>query len=60
MREGDLVVRKVVDEPNKMACLISYVSTAGTRANIYCFDDRTGGAYPEVRSQPQPQYRPTP
>jgi hypothetical protein len=60
MREGDLVVRKVVDEPNSMACLISYVSTAGTRANIYCFDDQTGG-YPEVRSQPQsqPQYRPT-
>ena len=63
MREGDLVVRKVVDEPNGMACLISYVSTTGTRANINCFADQTG-SYPEARSQPQPagaqpRYRPT-
>lgn len=38
MREGDLVVRKVLDESNDKECLISYVSTEGTSPFIYCFD----------------------
>lgn len=37
MREGDLVARKIVDQANHMACLITYVSTEGTSPNIYCF-----------------------
>ena len=41
MREGDLVVRKVLDEANNKECLISYVSTEGTYPNIYCFDKQT-------------------
>jgi len=42
LREGDLVVRKVLDEANHKECLISYVSTEGTSPNIYCFDKTTG------------------
>lgn len=38
MREGDLVVRKILDEANRTECLISYVSTEGTSPFIHCFD----------------------
>jgi hypothetical protein len=38
MREGDLVVRKILDESNGKECLISYVSTEGTSPYIHCFD----------------------
>jgi hypothetical protein len=47
MHEGDLIVRKIVDEPNGKECLISYVSTQGTRSHIHCFDkDRPAQAQP--------------
>ena len=36
LREGDLIVRKIVDHANRKECLISYVSTEGTSPNIYC------------------------
>ena len=39
LREGDLIVRKVVDQANLKECLISYVSTEGTSTNINCFDE---------------------
>jgi hypothetical protein len=39
LREGDLVVRKMVDPPNRKTCLITYVSTTGTSPYIYCFDE---------------------
>jgi len=38
LREGDLIVRKIVDNANRKECLISYVSTEGTSPNINCFD----------------------
>jgi len=38
MREGDLVVRKILDESNDKECLMSYVSTEGTTPFIHCFD----------------------
>jgi hypothetical protein len=38
LREGDLVVRKILDEANQKECLISYVSTEGTSPFIHCFD----------------------
>jgi len=38
LHEGDLIVRKVIDEDNDKECLISYVSTEGTSPFIYCFD----------------------
>jgi hypothetical protein len=38
LREGDLIVRKIVDRANNKECLISYVSTEGTSPNINCFD----------------------
>lgn len=38
LKEGDLVVRKIVDTANRKACLITYVSTTGTSNHVYCFD----------------------
>ena len=38
MREGDLVVRKIVDQNNNKECLVTYVSTEGTSSNIYCYE----------------------
>lgn len=65
MREGDLIVRKVIDEDNNKECLITYVSTEGTSPFIHCADAR-GAAKPaaaagDATAQPQyrPQYRPT-
>ena len=42
LKEGDLVVRKVVDHANKKECLISYVSTEGTSPYIYCSSAKAG------------------
>ena len=39
LREGDLVVRKIVDEANGQACLISYVSTEGTSSHLHCYTE---------------------
>jgi hypothetical protein len=39
LKEGDLVVRKVVDSESKKACLVTYVSTAGTSSHLYCYDE---------------------
>jgi len=39
MKEGDLVVRKIQDSGNKKACMVTYVSTAGTSSNLFCFDE---------------------
>lgn len=38
MREGDLIVRKIIDQSNRKECLITYVSTEGTSPHIYCAD----------------------
>lgn len=38
LKQGDLIVRKVVDEASRKECLVSYVSTAGTSPYIYCSD----------------------
>ncbi len=40
LREGDLIVRKVIDEDNSKECLITYVSTEGTSPYIHCADAR--------------------
>ena len=39
LKEGDLVVRKIVDTESKKACLVTYVSTAGTSSHLYCYDE---------------------
>jgi hypothetical protein len=39
LKEGDLVVRKIVDVESKKACLVTYVSTAGTSSHLYCYDN---------------------
>jgi hypothetical protein len=46
LREGDLVVRKMIDPPNQQTCLITYVSTAGTSPYMYCFTERSGTPSP--------------
>jgi len=38
LREGDLIVRKIIDRANRKECLVSYVSTEGTSPSIYCSD----------------------
>jgi len=49
LREGDLIVRKIVDHANQKECLISYVSTEGTSPSINCFDaDSIAKAAPTV------------
>ena len=37
LKEGDLVVRKVLDMANSYACLVTYVSTVGTSSHLYCY-----------------------
>lgn len=46
LREGDLVVRKMVDPPNGKTCLITYVSTEGTSPYMYCFDEAPAAPRP--------------
>jgi len=38
LKQGDLIVRKVLDQANRKECLVSYVSTPGTSPYIYCSD----------------------
>ncbi|MEZ5542208.1 MAG: hypothetical protein R3F42_09195 [Pseudomonadota bacterium] len=59
LREGDLVVRKILDEANRKECLVSYVSTEGTSPYIHCFDrplglDAPAAAAAPVASPPPP------
>jgi hypothetical protein len=44
LREGDLIVRKIIDEDNRKECLITYVSTEGTSPFIHCADERAPAA----------------
>jgi len=44
LHEGDLIVRKVIDEDNDKECLITYVSTEGTSPHIHCADVATASA----------------
>jgi hypothetical protein len=39
LREGDLVVRKIVDMANRKACLVTYVSTEKTSSHMYCYEN---------------------
>jgi hypothetical protein len=41
LREGDLIVRKIVDHGNAQECLITYVSTEGTSPHIHCASERS-------------------
>ena len=50
LREGDLIVRKIVDHSNRKECLITYVSTEGTSPSIYCSDE-VGGS--QARTAPK-------
>jgi hypothetical protein len=50
LREGDLIVRKIVDESNAKECLITYVSTEGTSPYIHC-SDKAHGKQPAASSK---------
>lgn len=52
LREGDLIVRKILDRSNAKECLITYVSTEGTTPYIHCSDSR-------ARMQPRPIAKPS-
>ncbi len=54
LREGDLIVRKIIDEDNNKECLITYVSTEGTSPHIHCADGRSAA----TSSAAPPLYRP--
>ncbi len=47
LREGDLVVRKIIDQQNQKTCLVSYVSTEGTSPHFHCFDEQTVAGPPQ-------------
>lgn len=49
LREGDLIVRKIIDESNAKECLITYVSTEGTSPYIHC-SDKPHGKQPAASS----------
>jgi hypothetical protein len=51
LKQGDLIVRKVVDQANRKECLVSYVSTAGTSPYIYCSEMAIGSFQPPADSQ---------
>ncbi|CAK0768987.1 conserved exported hypothetical protein [Gammaproteobacteria bacterium] len=38
MKEGDLIVRKVVDNASKKACLVTYVATKGSSTHLFCYN----------------------
>jgi hypothetical protein len=60
LHEGDLIVRKIIDEDNAKECLITYVSTVGTSPHIHCADARGAPASAAPASAaPAPSYRPT-
>ena len=46
-------VAKITDTVSHKACLITYVSTAGTSAHLYCYDDGKV-ARPSPAGQTQP------
>jgi hypothetical protein len=51
LREGDLIVRKIVDQGNAQNCLITYVSTEGTSPYIFCSENK----YVAESKKPQPE-----
>jgi hypothetical protein len=50
LREGDLIVRKIVDQGNAQNCLITYVSTEGTSPYIFCSENK----YVAETKKPEP------
>ena len=39
LKEGDLVVRKIVDAASHHSCLVTYVRTEGTSSHLYCYQE---------------------
>ncbi len=54
LKEGDLVVRKIVDEASHKECLVTYVSTEGTSPSMYCADWRGGAPAAAPAAAPAP------
>jgi len=50
LKQGDLIVRKILDQANRKECLVSYVSTPGTSPYIHC-SDAVGGFTPAGAGQ---------
>jgi hypothetical protein len=52
MREGDLVVRKILDQSSNRECLVTYVSTQGTSPNIHCYYQPASAQRPAAAGKP--------
>jgi hypothetical protein len=51
LRQGDLIVRKILDLAGGKSCLVTYVSTEGTKASLFCYDEEKT-ADPAVAPRP--------
>ena len=58
LREGDLIVRKIVDQANAQNCLITYVSTEGTSPHIFCSDNKFGAEPKKSEAATTPEWKP--
>jgi len=59
LREGDLIVRKIVDRSNGKECLVTYVSTEGTSPYIHC-SEGVASNQPKPRLEAPVPENPTP
>ena len=44
-KEGKMVIRKIKDSINGVACLVTYVTVAGTSPSIQCYKSATAGKF---------------
>jgi hypothetical protein len=58
LREGDLIVRKIVDQGNMQNCLITYVSTEGTSPHIFCSDNKYVAEVKKNQPDTSPEWKP--
>ena len=58
MREGDLIVRKIVDQGNSQNCLITYVSTEGTSPYIFCSPNKYVAESKKTQQETSPEWKP--
>jgi hypothetical protein len=58
LREGDLIVRKIVDQGNAQNCLITYVSTEGTSPYIFCSENKYVAESKKPQSEASPEWKP--
>lgn len=58
LKEGDLVVRKILDRGSNKECLVTYVSTEGTSPSVYCDDLHSAARGPGPAAPGNHSFRP--